>query len=75
MLDKFVRRNVADIMMFTWVNCFRVNFPAVSVEKAIQNFMKHMGLHEDTYNSETAKKKYYRMDEEFRDMQKANHLK
>ncbi len=50
-----------------------MNFPDVSAEKAILNFMKfhktYNGIiNEDNFNLESARISYYKMDKEFNDM-------
>ena len=73
-VHKFAKRNVVDVMMFTWVFCFRANFPTVTIEKGILNFMKHNGITEDQFNLDSERVKYGRMEKEFRDMQRTEGL-
>lgn len=68
--DKFCKRYISDLMLFSWVLSFRRNLPAVTIEKAIHNFYKHVGGEAADYNIDSEKVKYYRMEADFDDMQK-----
>lgn len=67
--DKFCKRYIADLMLFSWVLSFRRNLPAVTIEKAIHNFYKHTSPEKD-YNVDSEVVKYYRMEQDFNQMQK-----
>lgn len=70
-LEKFAKRNIVDVMMFTWVMCMRANFPTASVEKCMQNFANKNRKDDLDFNIESELVKYYRMDKEFREMQRS----
>lgn len=71
-IKKLYKRNILEVMMFGYVNSLRFNMPTVSIEKAILNFMKHHSIDEEALNLETAKKSYYRMQNEYIESQKAD---
>lgn len=71
---KFAKRRLVDVMMFSWVYCFRQNLTAVTIDKAIMNFMDKNGIGEDQYNLDTEKTKYQRMEAEYRELMKADGL-
>lgn len=68
LLEKFAKRNQVDIMMFTWVMCMRSNFPTSSVETCMMNFAKKNRKDEPNFNIKSELVKYYRMEEEYREM-------
>lgn len=70
-LKKFYKRNTADTLMFGYVNALLFNFPTVTVEKAILNFMKHHNLNDDIINTDTVRTTYYRMQKEYIETQKS----
>jgi hypothetical protein len=69
-IEKFYKREVAEAMFFGYVNGLVLNFPGISVEKAIENFQKYHKIDQELMNSETARKTYFRMQKEYFEVQK-----
>ncbi len=69
-VHKFYKRNQIDILMFGYINAIVFNLPTVTLEKALLNFQKHHGLTEETFNIEANKSTYFRMRDEFIDLEK-----
>jgi len=66
------KRGHLETLMFGHVNCLRYNFPSTSVDKAIQQFQKYYNISEDDYPLKTARRTFYRMNEELIELSKSN---
>jgi hypothetical protein len=74
-LHRFLSHEAHKYIFYGWIRNFRINFPDVPLDKAIQNFMKHHQayndiLNPDNFNAESARVTYYNMDKQFTEMQK-----
>lgn len=74
-LPKFLSHEAHKYMFYGWIRNFRINFPDISIEKAIQNFMKHHKsynevLCDDDFNAESARVTFYKIDQQFTEMYK-----
>jgi len=69
-IQKFYKRNQIDILMFGYVNAIMFNLPTTTLERALLNFQKHHRLTEETFNIEANKVTYYRMRDEFIQIEK-----
>ena len=67
-LHKFLKADSYDKFMWSWVTCLRKNLPTVTVDAALQNFIAY--FHLDPDKIESMRVKYYRMCNEFIDLQK-----
>lgn len=68
-IKKFHKRNTSESVMFGYVSALRFNFPTMTLEKCILNFMKFYNVDNDL-NVDTAIITYRRMNEEFIDLSK-----
>lgn len=74
-LPRFLAHEAHKYMFYGFIRSCRLNFPAVSVEKAIENFMKYHKsynevLTDDDFNVESARNTYYRLDQQFNELYK-----
>lgn len=69
-IEKFYKREVIEAMFFGYVNGLIINFPGISVEKAIINFQKYHNVDEEMMNIESARTTYNRMQKEYFQLQK-----
>ncbi|HZK60713.1 MAG TPA: hypothetical protein VFC41_01465 [Anaerovoracaceae bacterium] len=70
LIEKIYRRKYEDIAMVFFVDGQRSIVPAISVEKALYNFFKHIG--EEDYNMESALTIYGRLKKEYYESTKTN---
>lgn len=64
-IPKFWKRNQVEALMYGYVSAFLLNFPLVSVEKALVKFYEDFKIDEDEWPLETARKTYNRMKAEY----------
>lgn len=69
-IDKFYRREVAEAMFFGYINGLVLNFPGITVEKAILNFQTNHKLDEELMKLDSARTTYFRMQKEYFESQK-----
>lgn len=74
-LPRFLSHEAHKYIFYGWVRAFRMNFPDVSVENAIVNFMKYHSVYnevltDDSFNAESARVTFYRLDSQFNDLYK-----
>lgn len=62
-LNKFYKRSQIDLIVFSWVQCLKLNIPSISIEKAINQCLNYYEIEGDTGRY---LKTYYRMIEEIR---------
>lgn len=75
-MDKFLKRDFYEKIMFGWVTGVRQNLPSISLDKSIDQFYKHFNLTEDVFiKKASAKRTYERMIVEFLETQKSNDKK
>ncbi len=74
-LPRFQANEAYKYLLYSWIRCFRMNFPDVTIEGAIGNFMKHhksygeiLGV--ENFNADSARVTYYYLDKQFMEMYK-----
>jgi hypothetical protein len=70
LIEKIYRRKYEDIAMLFFVDGQRSLLPAISVEKALYNYFRHIG--EENYNMESALTIYGRLKKEYYESSKTD---
>jgi hypothetical protein len=67
-LVKFYERRQQELMMFTWVQCLKLNLPTISTHRAITQFLDYFNIDGDVPSLNTT---YYRILAELKESEKA----
>lgn len=70
-IKKFHKRNTSEAVMFGYVSALRFNFPTMTLEKCMLNFLKFHTIEHDL-NFDTAIVTYRRMQDEYIDLQRTD---
>ena len=69
-IERIYKRNYEDIGMFFFVEAQRQLVPALSIERAIDNYFRYMGIKD--FNHDSAMTIYGRMKKEFNEAAKTD---
>jgi hypothetical protein len=74
--DKFLTKEAYKYILFGFINgqragaCFFCGKQKMTVDQALQNFMKFHNLTDDNFNIDSARVEYYRMNKDYIETQK-----
>jgi len=57
-LNNFYERRQQELMMFSWVQCLKLNLPTITIQKAIEQFLSYFNIDGDVDSLRTI---YYRI--------------
>jgi len=69
-IPNFYRREVMHVMIFTFVDTYKLLFPSVTIQEAAGAFMKRYKVDEELYSLDTVVNVYGRVNEDLRDAER-----
>jgi hypothetical protein len=69
-IPKFIERRAHDLVMFGWVDAYRVNFPEIPTLTALQHYADRYKLSAEEFDIESGRRAYQRMLHEIQDYKK-----